>query len=416
MARLSISSLAGLLCCLTVPALAQGQKATLPDGEGKALVEAMCVSCHQTNLIERSSGYTKAHWQELIGTMVDLQGAPEQVQIAAYLAEHFPPHKRIAPKLVPGPVSISMREWATPTPGQRSRDPVEAPDGAIWWAGQWGNLIGRIDPATGAMKEYPLPDNAKPHTVTPDAEGNIWYTGNKNATIGKLDPKTGKITEYKLPDPRAKDPHTLIFARNGIAWFTLQHSNMIGRLDPRTGEVKLATSPRAKSRPYGIKEDSKGALWAACNGSNCVLRVDPQTMAMKLFELPHEKATVRRLDIASDGTVWYVNSGRGRLGRLNPQTGEAREWDSPSGPKSHPYAIVVVDDAIWYNESRMRPDALVRFDPKTERFQSWPVPSGNVYAGIARHIRATKDGKILIEQTATRRIIEVTVTGRSASR
>ena len=59
---------------------------------------------------------------------------------------------------------------------------------------------------------------------------------------------------------------------------------------------------------------------------------------------------------------------------------------------------------------------LFSFDPKTEKFQSWPIPSGNVYAGIARHIRATKDGKILIEQTATRRIIEVTVTGRSASR
>ena len=103
-----------------------------------------------------------------------------------------------------------------PTLGQRSRDPVEAADGSIWWAGQWGNVIGRIDPATGAMKEYPLPPKAMPHTVLTDRAGNIWYTGNKNATVGKLDPATGKITEYKMPDPAAKDPHSAIFDANGI--------------------------------------------------------------------------------------------------------------------------------------------------------------------------------------------------------
>ncbi len=37
---------------------------------------------------------------------------------------------------------VSFREWVVPTLGQRSRDPVEAPDGSIWWAGQWGNLVG----------------------------------------------------------------------------------------------------------------------------------------------------------------------------------------------------------------------------------------------------------------------------------
>ena len=39
-----------------------------------------------------------------------------------------------------------------------------------------------------------------------------------------------------------------------------------------------------------------------------------------------------------------------------------------------PYALVVIDDIVWYNESGQRPDALVRFDPKTEKFQSWAIP------------------------------------------
>ena len=84
---------------------------------------------------------------------------------------------------------------------QRARDPVEAPDGTIWWAGQWGNLIGRIDPTTGEMKEYPLPADAMPHSVTIDDAGMVWYTGNQNGSVGGFDPITEEITVYPMPDP-----------------------------------------------------------------------------------------------------------------------------------------------------------------------------------------------------------------------
>jgi virginiamycin B lyase len=132
--------------------------------------------------------------------------------------------------------------------------------------------------------------------------------------------------------------------------------------------------------------------------------------------LPLEGTTVRRLDIAEDGMIWYVNSGQGRIGRYNPKTGDIKEWASPSGPKSHPYAIAVVNGIVWYNESGQRPDTLVRFDPQNETFQSWAIPSGNVYAGIIRHMTATRDGNLLIHQSSTNRITLVTPRSRAASR
>jgi len=147
----------------------------------------------------------------------------------------------------------------------------------------------------------------------------------------------------------------------------------------------------------------------ACNGRNCLVKVDHETMDMTEIKLPHEDTTVRRLDIAEDDMIWYVNSGRGRLGRYNPENGEIKEWPSPSGPRSHPYAIEVLDGIVWYNESGMRPDPLVRFDPDTEKFQSWAIPSGDFYAGILRHMRPTKDGDLLIHQSATNRIIRVEI-------
>ncbi len=382
--------------------------AELPEGQGKDLVEGYCQACHGTHLIEKSSGYSQKDWQALIATMFDFSAFPQQQEdITSYLAEHFPPHDRLAPTLVPGPVEVTFEEWVTPSLGQRSRDPAEAPDGSIWWAGQYGNMVGRINPESGEMTEYNLPPNANPHTVLFDDDNEVWYTGNKNASIGKLDPASGEITVYEMPDPAARDPHSGIFDDQGRLFFTVQRSNMIGRLDKASGEITLARVETPRALPYGIKLDSEGTPWVSCFGSNCLIKVDPETLELTEIALPDADARSRRLDIASDGSVWYVNSSLGRIGRFDPSTGRFKEWDSPSGPDSHPYAIAIIDDVIWYNESGMRPDVLVRFDPKTETFQSWAIPSGDIHAGIVRHMRPTEDGDLLIHQSSTNSIQRV---------
>ncbi len=405
MVRIAGISLVGL--CVTLSGAAAAQTST----DGRALTEAVCSSCHSTRLIERSSGYSRAHWEKLLAGMVDLSGAPEdRTVILDYLATHFSPSDNRAATTTPGPLKLNMETWMVPTLGQRPRDPVEAADGSIWWVGQWGDILGRIDPKTGAMQEYNLPPGAKPHSVEIGPDGSVWYTGNKNATLGRLDTISGEITEFPMPDPAARDPHTHVFNEAGILWFSLQQSNMIGRLDPKTGDIRLVTAPTPRSRPYGVKIAADGTVWVACNGSNCLLRVDPNTMDVTEIELPEKGTHVRRLDIDADGMIWWVNSGLGRLGRYDPATGAIREWPSPSGSKSHPYAIAVYKGAIWYNESGVRPDMLVRFDPVSETFQSWPIASDGVYAGILRHMRVSGDGEaLLIHQTASNRIMRVTV-------
>lgn len=407
----SLFALAALPAC-SPPAAQQPpprDEAQLAPGAGVEAVQALCTSCHRENMITRSAGYSREHWQELIRTMVEL--APEQeTEVLDYLAANYQPASNPRPaRLVDGPLQVSFREWVTPQLGQRARDPVEAPDGMIWYVGQAGNTIGRIDPRTNEIREWPLPAEALPHSVNVSRDGRVWYMGNGNGTIGLFDPATGRATEYRMPDPDARDPHTAEFDQNGIMWFTLQQSNMIGRFDPASGDIRLSRVPRERSRPYGIKIARDGTPWVACNGSNCLLRVDPQTMQISAIDLPGESTTVRRFDFDGDGVIWYVNSGLGKLGRYDPRSGEIREWDSPSGPNSHPYAIAVINGIVWYNESGVRPDPLVRFDPRTETFQSWPIPSGNVYAGMVRHMRATADGNLLLHQGSTNRIILATL-------
>ncbi len=373
---------------------------SLPEGPARAIVEAECASCHSLATITRSAGFDSAEeWHALMDSMVELAD-PQARTVAAYLAEHFPKNPDREPTLVDGDFEIEIQEWMVPTLGQRSRDPIEAPDGSIWWTGMWASIAGRIDPETGEMQEYHLPPTARPHSIVPDEDGNIWYTGNSNGTIGRLDPDTGLVTEYET---RADDPHTAVFHPNGKLYFTSQRSAMLGRLDPATGTLDEIET---RARPYGIKVGADGSLWIAYNGTNALGAMDPDSMDVRYYEVPHEDSRIRRLDLSSDGRIWYVNSTRGRIGRLDPETGEIREWDSPSGPTSHPYAIAVIDDVVWYNESGMRPDALVRFDPETEQFQSWAIPSG---VGIVRHVWVTRDGNLLIHQSSSNRVGRVII-------
>lgn len=407
MSRLIVLTLAGALLTFGFGGSVDAQN--LPDGAAKETVKDACTACHSERTIVRTSGYSPEDWRKLTATMVDLKGHPDEAKIIGYLSEKFPPTKKYAPKLIDGPAKITFTEWVVPTLGQRARDPVEAPDRSIWWVGQWADIAGRIDPATEEIKEYALPAGAKPHSINIGPDGMVWYTGNKNATIGRLNPRTGQIKEFHTGDPNARDPHTAVFDKNGILWFTMQQSNRIGRLDPATGEIDIREMPTENSRPYGIKLDESGAPWVVCNGGNCIVRVDPETMKITEYNPSDSGTTIRRLDFDDEGNIWFVNSGLGRLGKFDPKTGKAKEWPSPSGPDSHPYAIAVVNGIVWYNESRKRPDALVRFDPKTEKFQSWAIPSGEFYAGIIRHMRPTRDGNLLIHQSSTNRIILVTI-------
>ena len=167
MSRLSITLISLALYLMIGPITAQGQQTQLPEGDGKQLVQGICSSCHETNLITRSSGYSREGWQELIQSMINLSGTPTSEAITKYLATHFPAGTRLKPTLVPGEESITFREWKVPTLGQRARDPVEAPDGSIWWVGQFASIAGRIDPKTGEVREYKLPEKAKPHSRDP---------------------------------------------------------------------------------------------------------------------------------------------------------------------------------------------------------------------------------------------------------
>lgn len=373
---------------------------------GKALVEAQCNVCHPLSA-RVGTGYTSEGWDTVLQMMLN-QGAQlsaDQLPVMkAYLVKAYPVKGRPEAVIAPGSLKVSMKAWPVAKPASRPHDPLVARDGSIWYTGQMVNELGRLDPKTGKIKEYPLKTpHSGPHGLVEDRQGNIWYTGNAAGLVGKVNPKTGQVTEYKMPDSEAKDPHTPIFDRKGILWFSVQGGNRIGRLDPKTGQIKLITMPTANSRPYGMAVDSKNNIYSVLFGTNKVARVDPKTLKVKEFTLPDSASRPRRIAITPDDKVWYTDYSRGYLGRLDPRTGEVKEWQSPSGPKSAPYGISAIKGVIWYSESEASPNTVVRFDPKSEKFQSWVIPGGG---NIVRNTSVTKDGGFVLANSL---VNEVTV-------
>ncbi|MGH9383972.1 MAG: virginiamycin B lyase family protein, partial [Vicinamibacterales bacterium] len=285
--------------------------------------------------------------------------------------------------------SVTFRSWSTPSKSAYPHYVALAPDGSVWYTASKANRVGRLDPRSGAIHEYPLTTtDCEPLGIAIDKRGDVWYAGSSAGLIGRLVPRTRKLTEYKMPDPNAVDPHALVFDARGILWFTVEVGNFVGMLDPKKGHITLVPLPMAESRPRDIKVDSKGTPFFTEFNTNKIGSIDPATMRITEYLLPASDARPISLAIAEDGFIYYTDYFTGLLGRFEPRSGRFDEWLSPSGRQSKPYAIAAdAHGAVWYAELGKAPqNVLVRFDPKALTMTTWTVPdsSGTISHMVAR--------------------------------
>ena len=65
------------------------------------------------------------------------------------------------------------------------------------------------------------------------------------------------------------------------------------------------------------------------------------------------------------------------------------------------YGISQINGVIWYSESETIPNTVVRFDPKSETFQSWAIPGGG---NIVRNTDVTADGGFVLANGLTNEV------------
>jgi len=135
--------------------------------------------------------------------MMTNHGAPiprDQIAtITEYLIKNFPEKAKPAGAVINGPLKVAMKTWPVPTPARgrtiRWRRGTDRSGTAARWPMCWAASIPDRQDQGIPLKTA----HSGPHGLVEDANGNIWYTGNTGALIGKLDPKTARSLNTRRP-------------------------------------------------------------------------------------------------------------------------------------------------------------------------------------------------------------------------
>jgi len=122
---------------------------------------------------------------------------------------------------------------------------IVGPDGAAWVTEGGQNAVARVDPATRAVKLFPLPKerrNANLNTAAFDRQGVLWFSG-QNGLYGRLDPESGKMAEKppSLLDPFPEKPPTYALAYLPSAARSGRGGR--GALDLFAGRLSVSVAP-----------------------------------------------------------------------------------------------------------------------------------------------------------------------------
>ena len=202
---------------------------------------------------------------------------------------------------------------------------IVGPDRAAWVTDGGQNAIARVDPATTAVKLFPLPKDfpdANLNTATFDRKGILWFTG-QNGVYGRVDPATGKVEAWKAP--KGVGPYGITTTPNGEVWYASLAGDHIAKIDTVSGDALMVPPPKPGVGPRRIWSDSKGLLWVSFWNTGEVGRFDPVAKTWKVWSLPKSERRLLRGLCRRQGQGLGVPTGRAtRIVRFDPATREIR--------------------------------------------------------------------------------------------
>jgi streptogramin lyase len=245
-----------------------------------------------------------------------------------------------------------------------------APDGRLWITLANGNRLAGFDPTSGEWTIHTLDDGYYPHTLRFDARGRIWYTIAASNHVGLYDPASGESREIRLP--------TASFGQ-ALTTRMLPALLWIGRYVDLRGMASETEEVTTMPVPYGIDVAPDGGVWFSQLNEHRIGRVDPDDFSVEIVETPFPAP--RRLRFDSKGTLWIPSFSDSLVASFDPQTRAFREWKLPlqDALGETPYALHVDrrSDAVWICGTNS--DSLIRFEPATERFTVYPLPTRVTY-------------------------------------
>ncbi len=281
-----------------------------------------------------------------------------------------------------------ITEYDLPRKLAMPHDVVVDSDGTAWYSDFGEQFIGKIDPKTGKVTDFPIPELKKGWPLGTldlqlDKDENLWVSLMYQGGIAKFDRKTEKFQIYPVPK-EWQGNHTqqsMVSPSNshvdGKVWTNNQDTHSIYRLDITTGqyenlgEFKIPGADRTLNA-YGIPSDSQNNLYLLEFGSNNIGRIDAKTKEFKVYSTVTQGSRPRRGRFDAQDRLWFAEYGANGVGMLDTKTDKIQEWRLPI-PWSAPYHVVPDKNGeVWIGS--MWTDRVTRLDPKTSQFTDYLLP------------------------------------------
>jgi virginiamycin B lyase len=116
--------------------------------------------------------------------------------------------------------------------------------GMVWIGDYFGGSLTRFNPQNGEFKVFKLPGPMPtPYGLEVDHDDNVWYASMYTDVMGKLDPNTAVVTEYPSPYGE-RGTRDMVADAKGRIWYGAQPYFKAGYVRVRTVAEKAAALGR----------------------------------------------------------------------------------------------------------------------------------------------------------------------------
>lgn len=226
------------------------------------------------------------------------------------------------------PASGEVREIPL-GPGSAPHGVIVGPDGAPWITDSGQNAIVRVDPETDEVEVFRLPSthpSANLNTAAFDGNGILWFTGQRGV-IGRLDPATGAIQTWDAP--RGRGPYGIDATPDGRIFYASLAGNHIAEIDIETAEVRVIDPPTPGQGARRVWADSQNRIWVSEWNSGQVSVYDPEDDSWRAWKLPGANPQTYAVYVDEQDVVWLSDFGSNTLVSFDPETEEFDSYELP---------------------------------------------------------------------------------------
>ena len=262
--------------------------------------------------------------------------------------------------------------------------------------------------------EYDLPQRTRqPHDVIVDSRGLAWYASFGEQILGKLDPKTGNVTEYPVPLLKPAAPTGILglrFDNDENPWLGMQFQGGIAKFDRKTETFRAWSLPPELNGPHvqinQVSPDRShldGKVWLQDAGTYTVLRLDLGSGKFEVFE-PYAIPRPNVYDVIPDSqnNGYFLVLGSSDVGRIDAKTGKITIYKTPTAGSGPRRGMMDAQNRLWFGENNG--DRIGMFDTRTEQFQEWAAPTPGTWP---YDVTSDKDGNVWSGGEFTDRILRL---------